>query len=100
VRRDRELGLWWLLESRWLDISGTTPASADCWSVSVMCGGYDLNLSVEHYFVYAQVGLWRGNRYSGFTIGEHRMHRKFPFAYYCSCTCQNKSSKKPGRKKS
>jgi hypothetical protein len=90
VKWNRDIGTWSLLESGWVAVRGATPLNADCWSVDAEIGEYGISISVERSLLYASLTFWYEDGARTFYLGEHRMHRKFAFAYFCSCTCQNK----------
>lgn len=63
--RDRELGLWYLCQLRWLRLSGATPRNAGSWSAYLDVGRWDgprelsLWLSLGSH---PSVQVWRGKR--------------------------------------
>lgn len=98
MRRDRELGIWYLVEDHWFQLHGTTPRNADCWEVTVDFGECILSASIDVRDWYVQFMVWPHRKPYILTLGKHRMHRKFAFAY--TCPCQQKGIKRPGSKKS
>jgi hypothetical protein len=100
MRWDRELGIWYLIEDHWLKIHGTTPRNADAWTLSVDFGECVFEIGIDVRDWYADFMVWPRRKPYILTIGKHRMHRKYAFAYYCPCTCQQNKKEKPGRKKS
>lgn len=56
---DSDLGIWYLLETRWLTIHGTTPTNAGVWSLDIDASKYSVWFSTGPH---AAVYLWRGDK--------------------------------------
>lgn len=61
---NRELGIWTLVNWRWVGVDGTTPANADVWTLNLRLGG-----SVRGTELWLRVGahwgamFWWGRRF-------------------------------------
>lgn len=100
MRWDGELGLWTVFDFHGLRFHGSTPRHAQVWSVALDIGDAFTSMSVDEDFQYVSVLFWPRNKAYRYTLGKHRMHRKFSSIYYYSCPCQTKILEKAGRKKS
>jgi hypothetical protein len=98
MKWDPVLGLWTLFDFHGVRFHGSTPRHAQVWSVAFDIGDAFTSLSVCEDFQYVSFLFWPRNRAHKFTLGKHRMHRKFSFLY--SCPCQTGMSLQAGRKKS
>lgn len=57
---DADLGIWYLIRTKWLTIHGTTPRNADVWTLSIEVGQRDLEFVTGPH---ARITMWRGNRW-------------------------------------
>lgn len=96
MKWDPEFGIWYLLDSAFLTIHGTTPRNADSWTIDVDFHGHDFVfiVHVDHHLRDAGLIWWHGEKYREFVLGKHNAHRKFPFANYCACARQDWSYRK------
>ena len=55
---DSDLGIWNLVQTRWLSVHGTTPRNADVWTLAINIGPRELEFVTGPH---ARVTMWRGN---------------------------------------
>jgi hypothetical protein len=93
--RNRDLGTWQLFEIGDVRLCGSTPRHADTWSIDLDIRGFLLGFAVDVRDWYAQFTFWPRERCHRWTVGKHRLHRKFPFAYSFGCACLSDPRRKP-----
>lgn len=57
---DSDLGIWYLIRTKWLTIHGTTPRNADVWALNIEFGKRELDICTGPH---ARITWWRGNEW-------------------------------------
>lgn len=58
---DSDLGIWNLVQTRWVSVHGTTPRNADVWTLALTFGKRELEFVTGPH---ARITMWTGNSWT------------------------------------